>query len=429
MNLLNYTYRKLAWLLFLLMAVWGVLFYFAIIDEVMDETDDTLENYGEILMESALRDPSVLETEGSLMSVYKFRPISEEEGIRYRQVFYDSTVYIELEKEYEPVRVMCTAFRMPDGQYYELKLMISILEREDMVEAMLWYLGALFLLFLVGTSIGIQLVLKGAFRPLHRLLDWLHCIQPGKAVPPLDNPTKIKEFRQLSEAALDMGNRSYRAYEEQKRFIENASHELQTPLAIVKGKVELLAESEGVTEQQMKELDDIYATLGRAVKLNKSLLLLSRIENGQYTEMENVSVDDILDELLPDLLDIYEHKQIDFVRKREEQPFMIRCNHSLAQILVSNLVKNALLHNKEKGELRVLTTPSSLVVKNTGDAPLDGEKLFRRFYHSLEGKKDSTGLGLSIARSIALSSSLRLTYAWEEGMHCFLLVKESKSHH
>lgn len=429
MNLLNYTYRKLAWLLFLLMAVWGILFYFAIIDEVMDETDDTLENYGEILMESALRDPSVLETEGSLMSVYKFRPISEEEGIRYRQVFYDSTVYIELEKEYEPVRVMCTAFRMPNGQYYELKLMISILEREDMVEAMLWYLGALFLLFLVGTSIGIQLVLKGAFRPLHRLLDWLHCIQPGKAVPPLDNPTKIKEFRQLSEAALDMGNRSYKAYEEQKRFIENASHELQTPLAIVKGKVELLAESEGVTEQQMKELDDIYATLGRAVKLNKSLLLLLRIENGQYTGMENVSVDDILDELLPDLLDIYEHKQIDFVRKREEQPFMIRCNHSLAQILVSNLVKNALLHNKEKGELRVLTTPSSLVVKNTGDAPLDGEKLFRRFYHSLDGKKDSTGLGLSIARSIALSSSLELTYAWEEGVHCFLLVKESKRHH
>lgn len=298
----------------LLMAVWGVLFYYAIIDEVVDETDDTLENYGEILMESALHDPSILETEGSLMSFYKFTPISEEEGRHYRQVFYDATVYIELEDEDEPVRVMCTAFRMPDGQYYELKLMISILERDDMVEAMLWYLGALFLLFLICTSIGIQLVLKGVFRPLHRLLDWLHCIQPGKEVPPLDNPTKIREFRQLSDAALDMGNRSYKAYEEQKQFIENASHELQTPLAIVRGKVELLAESEGMTEQQMEQLDEIYATLGRAVKLNKSLLLLSRIENGQYTEMEDVSVDEILDELLPDLMDIYEHKQVRLIR-------------------------------------------------------------------------------------------------------------------
>lgn len=426
MKLLSYTYRKLALLLFLLMAVWGVLFYYAIIDEVVDETDDTLENYGEILMESALHDPSILETEGSLMSFYKFTPISEEEGRHYRQVFYDATVYIELEDEDEPVRVMCTAFRMPDGQYYELKLMISILERDDMVEAMLWYLGALFLLFLICTSIGIQLVLKGVFRPLHRLLDWLHCIQPGKEVPPLDNSTKIREFRQLSDAALDMGNRSYKAYEEQKQFIENASHELQTPLAIVRGKVELLAESEGMTEQQMEQLDEIYATLGRAVKLNKSLLLLSRIENGQYTEMEDVSVDEILDELLPDLMDIYEHKQVRLIRKREEQPFIIRCNHSLAQILVSNLVKNSLLHNREGGELQVLTTPTSLVIKNTGDVPLDGEKLFRRFYHGMDGKKDSTGLGLAIARSIALSSSLKLTYEWQDGMHTFRLVKESK---
>ena len=426
MKLLSYTYRKLALLLFLLMAVWGVLFYYAIIDEVVDETDDTLENYGEILMESALHDPSILETEGSLMSFYKFTPISEEEGRHYRQVFYDATVYIELEDEDEPVRVMCTAFRMPDGQYYELKLMISILERDDMVEAMLWYLGALFLLFLICTSIGIQLVLKGVFRPLHRLLDWLHCIQPGKEVPPLDNPTKIREFRQLSDAALDMGNRSYKAYEEQKQFIENASHELQTPLAIVRGKVELLAESEGMTEQQMEQMDEIYATLGRAVKLNKSLLLLSRIENGQYTEMEDVSVDEILDELLPDLMDIYEHKQVRLIRKREEQPFIIRCNHSLAQILVSNLVKNSLLHNREGGELQVLTTPTSLVIKNTGDVPLDGEKLFRRFYHGMDGKKDSTGLGLAIARSIALSSSLKLTYEWQDGMHTFRLVKESE---
>ncbi len=426
MKLLSYTYRKLALLLFLLMAVWGVLFYYAIIDEVVDETDDTLENYGEILMESALHDPSILETEGSLMSFYKFTPISEEEGRHYRQVFYDATVYIELEDEDEPVRVMCTAFRMPDGQYYELKLMISILERDDMVEAMLWYLGALFLLFLICTSIGIQLVLRGVFRPLHKLLDWLHRIQPGKEVPPLDNPTKIREFRQLSDAALDMGNRSYKAYEEQKQFIENASHELQTPLAIVRGKVELLAESEGMTEQQMEQLDEIYATLGRAVKLNKSLLLLSRIENGQYTEMEDVSVDEILDELLPDLMDIYEYKQVRLIRKREEQPFIIRCNHSLAQILVSNLVKNSLLHNREGGELQVLTTPTSLVIKNTGDVPLDGEKLFRRFYHGMDGKKDSTGLGLAIARSIALSSSLKLTYEWQDGMHTFRLVKESK---
>ena len=426
MKLVYYTYRKISLLLFVLMTVWGVLFYYAIIDEVVDETDDTLENYAGILMEHALHDPSVLETEGSLMSFYKFLPISEEEGRHYREVFYDSTVYIELEDEDEPVRVMRTAFRMPDGQFYELTLMISILERDDMVEAMLWYLGALFLLFLICTSVGIQLVLKGVFRPLHKLLDWLHGIQPGKEVPVLENPTKIREFRQLSEAAVDMGNRSYRAYEEQKQFIENASHELQTPLAIVRGKIELLAENESMTEEQLKELDEIYTTLGRAVRLNKSLLLLSRIENGQYTETEDVSVDEVLDELLPDLMDIYEGKKIHLVRTKETEPFVIRCNLSLAQILVSNLVKNSLVHNREGGELHIATTPSSLTIMNSGEHPLDGEKLFRRFYRSIDGKKDSTGLGLAIARSIALSASLSLTYKWQEGMHLFLLVKESQ---
>lgn len=428
MKLLHYTYRKLSLLLFLLMAVWGVLFFYAIIDEVMDETDDTLENQAQILIKKTLHDPSLLNTEGTLMSFYSFRPISEKEGLHYKVVFYDSTIYVEIEDEHEPVRAIRTAFRMSDGQFYELTLMISVLERDDMVEAMLWYLGALFLLFLICTSIGIRVVLKGVFRPLHKLLDWLQSIHPGTEVPVLDNPTKIGEFRQLSDAAVDMGNRSFNAYQGQKQFIENASHELQTPLAIARGKVELLAESEGLTEQQMKELDEIYSTLGRAVKLNKSLLLLSRIENGQYTEVEDVSVNEILDNLLPDLMDIYEHKHVRLICEQGEQPFVIRCNHSLAQILISNLVKNALLHNQERGELQILTTLNSLVIKNTGDMPLDSEKLFRRFYRGTEGKKDSTGLGLAIARSIALSASLKLTYEWQNGMHCFLLVKEIENH-
>ena len=83
MKLVYYTYRKISLLLFVLMAVWGVLFYYAIIDEVVDETDDTLENYAGILIEHALHDPSILETEGSLMSFYKFLPISEKEGRHY----------------------------------------------------------------------------------------------------------------------------------------------------------------------------------------------------------------------------------------------------------------------------------------------------------------------------------------------------------
>ena len=361
------------------------------------------------------------------MSFYKFQPISEKEGRNYREKFYDSTIYIEIEKEYEPVRVMQTAFRMSDEQLYELTLMISILERDDMVRAIFSYLGVLFLLFIICTSIGIKRVLTNVFSPLHKLLDWLHNLHPGTEVPPLNNPTRIREFQQLSEAAVAMGNRSYKAYTEQKQFIENASHELQTPLAIVKGKIELLAESENLTQQQMQELDQIYATLGRAIKLNKSLLLLSRIENGQYAETENVSVDELVDSILPDLMDIYEYKQIHLSRVHGKHPFIIQCNSALAHILITNLLKNSLLHNQNNGELTITTTDHSLTIQNTGNAPLDSNKLFHRFYRAAN-HKESTGLGLAIAHSIASASSLLLTYEWHDNMHCFKLVeKESVS--
>lgn len=427
MKLLHYTYRQLSILLVVLMAVWGVFFYYTVVDEVMDETDDTLENYSHILINSALHDPSVLDTSGALMSAYSFRPISEAEGAHYKTVFYDSTVYIEIEDEYEPVRVMRTAFKISSGQYYELTLMISVLEREDMMETVFWYLIILFLLFLIATSVGIRLILSRVFSPLHRLLQWLHQLEFGKEVPPLQNDTRIREFRQLNEAAVAMGQRAFKAYQEQKQFIENASHELQTPLAIARGKVELLAESDGMTEEQLKELDSIYSTLGRAVKLNKSLLLLSRIENGQYHHTAEVSVNELLKQLLPDLMDIYEEKKLRVEQQEQPAPFVICCHPSLAQILFTNLLKNALQHTPAHGSLQIILTSDAFEIRNTGRAPLDSSRLFQRFYHSLEGDKDSNGLGLSIVQSIAHSAGLQLTYQWEAGMHSFRLQKCAQS--
>ena len=269
---------------------------------------------------------------------------------------------------------------------------------------------------------GTQAVLKSVFRPLHKLLAWLEEVEPGKELPALDNQTKILEFRKLSEAAWNMSTRSHQAYVEQKQFIENASHELQTPLAIARGKVELLAESETLDEKQMKELDEIYNTLGRVVKLNKSLLLLTRIENRQYTELEVVDFNRVLEDFLPDLMDIYEDKQVLF-EKKETAIFVHTCNRWLAHILLSNLVKNSLVHNSVGGILRITITADCLEIANSGACSLDKEQIFRRFYHALGGKQDSTGLGLSIAHSIALSFGMTLTYRWEEGMHLFLLKK------
>lgn len=421
MKLLHYTFRQITFLLFLLMSVWGVFFYYSILEEVTDETDDSLENYRDIIVKSALQDSTVLDTRSTLMSQYSFRPITEDEAENYKEKFYDSTTYIEIEDEDEPVRVMKTCFRMPDGQYYELEIMVSTLEREDMIEAIFGYLLSLYILLLLCTLLVTRMALKKSFQPLDRLLEWLGSVQPGKEVPPLNNDTKIHEFNKLGEAAVDMSNRSYKAYQEQKQFIENASHELQTPLAIVRGKVELLAESDSLNEEQMKELDDIYNTLGRAVKLNKSLLLLSRIENKQYTDTEEVALNAVIDHILPDLMDIYEGKNVSLSREDKAQ-FIFRGNTTLAQVLITNMLKNALTHNVQDGELHIFIDASTLIIRNNGSGPLDGERIFQRFYHTQTSKKDSTGLGLAIAKSIASSFGFTLSYTWD-GMHCFRLTK------
>lgn len=420
MKLLHYANRNLSILLFFLMGIWGTFFYFTIIDEVMDETDDTLENYREILVGKMLDNPELLATEDNILHSYTIRPLTDKEAEEYEERFYDSTVYIETEDEDEPVRVMKSCFRASDDRFYELELRISTLERDDMVRAIFWYLVILYFILLLCTTIGTRLVLKKAFVPLHRLLSWLERMTPGKPVPPLENETKITEFRKLNEAAVAMGTRSERAYEEQKQFIENASHELQTPLAIARGKLELLAESEGLTEQQFRDIDELYRTLGRAVKLNKSLLLLSRIHNGQYPDSKEINLNEAVKEIVTDLMEIHESKGIK-LSVEECGECKVCMNESLAHILMTNLLKNAIVHNIKGGELAIKMDKDELRIANSGNIPLKEEHIFRRFYRADAETKESTGLGLAIVKSITDMYGIRIRYAYEEKKHIFIL--------
>ena len=420
MRLIHYANRNLSVLLLVLMGVWGTLFYFTIIDEVMDETDDTLENYREIVVGKILDDPGILMTEDRILHSYALRPLSLDEALDYKVRFYDSEVYIETEDEYEPVRVMRSCFLAPDDRFYELTLRISTVERDDMVRAIFWYLLVLYVVLLLCVTVGTRMVLKKVFVPLQRLLAWFDRVTPGKPVPPLDNETKVSEFAKLNKAAVAMSFRSQKAYEEQKRFIENASHELQTPLAIARGKLELLAESEGLTERQLQDIDELYRTLGRAVKLNKSLLLLSRIDNGQYPDSKPLDLGSIAKETLADLLDIYESRRIQ-ASIEDHAPCQVEMNESLAHVLLTNLLKNAIVHNEVGGRLRLVLGKASIEVANSGETPLDAEKIFRRFYRADLSKKESTGWGLAIVKSICDLYGIRLSYACKEGMHRFSL--------
>ena len=419
MKLLRYTHFNLSFLLFLLLGGWGTFFYYTVIDEVMDETDDALANYRDIIVGKILADSTLLDTEDKIIHSYSIRPLTTEEVEHYRDRYYDGTVYIETEDEYEPVRIMKSCFMATDLKYYELELRLSTLERDDLIAAIFKYLVALYIALLCCIIFSTRLILKSVFRPLDRLLEWLENVSPGHPAPYLNPDCRIREFRTLNRAALEMHERAEKAYREQKEFIENASHELQTPLAVMNGKLELLAEQENLDEEELKNIDDMFRSLHRAIQLNKSLLLLSRIQNRQFEEVTEVDMNPHVRKILELLSDLYEEKELDY-HLSDTEDCRIRMNESLAHTLLTNLIKNAIIHSPDHGRVDIVIHSARIEIINDGNQALDKQQIFKRFYKGNAGQKESTGLGLSIAQSIANLYHIKLTY-YHDGRHHFVL--------
>ena len=413
MKLIRYTHFNISLLLFVLLSIWGGLFYYTVINEVMDETDDALANYRDIIVGKALADPTILDATDNIIHSYSFRRLTDEEAADYRTRFYDSTMFIETEGEFEPVRVMKSCFLATDMHHYELELRLSTLERDDLIQRILYYLLALYAVLLCCILFSTRLILQSIFRPIHLLLKWLDSVALGQPAPYLDKDVRIREFRMLNRAAIEMHERVEQTYQEQKQFIENASHELQTPLAIIRGKLELLTEQENLNEE------DMYGCVTRAVNLNKSLLLLSRIQNEQYTETTLVDMNAYTKEIMMFLPDLYEEKQLHYTLN-EQGECHVEMNKDLAQVLLNNLIKNAFVHTPEQGHIDINIMPTSVEVINDGTEPLDESEMYKRFYKGNTRHKGSTGLGLPIVKSICGLYGFELQYSYD-GKHHFLL--------
>jgi len=421
MKLIHHTISKLSIVMIIILSIWACFFYFSILDEILDETDDSLENYKNLIIQQGHRDTAALDHHDDLMSQYFIREIPERQAIHYQERYFDSTRFYETEYEFDPVRVLKTAFCGEDRKFYELTVMISTLEQDDMIKAMLQWIVLLYFTLLICILIVAEMVFKKSLAPFYKLLNWLNDFTLGCKNPPLENSTKIKEFKRLNETIRHMTRRNEESYSQQKQFIENASHELQTPLAICRNKLELLAERPDCTEGQLQEIEDIHRNLGRIVKLNKSLLLLSRIENGQFHEVKEVEFNPIIKELVEDFQEIYEYKNLQ-IEVEERAICKVRMNESLAHILVTNLLKNAMIHTPNKGSITIRIQPDGISFTNTTDGlPLDRDRLFTRFYQGDNQKSESTGLGLAIVQSIARLYNFRITYSFE-GKHRFDLV-------
>ncbi len=227
----------------------------------------------------------------------------------------------------------------------------------------------------------------------------------------------IDEINLLNESLNKMTEQIHKDFYALRSFTENASHEMQTPLAIIRTKVESLyqlAEGKEIMMQQLLSIEDACLKLS---KLHQSLLLLTKLENKQFILNELIQLKSILEQKCEERTELLESKHIKL--QIDAANFEIHFHQHLAEILISNLLNNAIRYTAIGGTISISLYQKQLIVSNTGTTgSLDLDKVFTRFYKASD---TGTGLGLSIIKEICTSAGFSISYVYEKNMHHFII--------
>lgn len=423
MRLTTHAIRSLVLPLLLIFGVWSVTFYFILSDELIDEVDDQLEVYSEHIIRQWLSGETLPDSTDGSNNTYYIREVAPEEISMNKKVEYEfKNVYIRSRLEEEPARVMHTIFEHRDGTWWRLTVMTPVYERNEVISTILVSTFILLIVMLLVIIAVFAWVFVRHTRPLYKVLGYLDSYAIGKPKA-LDNETDVTEFQQLNASVEACINRIEEVYERERRFIGDASHELQTPLAVCQNRIELMMNDAAITEHQLMELAKMQQTISELIRLNKTLLFLSKIENNQYIEKTDVCINTKLHHQMEMLAEVYESKDIT-VNLYEKGLWTLSANDELMASLVSNLLRNAYIHSQAHSSIDIYIKEGALSIANTsGGEALDAERLFDRFYRGIQGKKHSNGLGLSIVKAICEASHLKVGYTFEQGKHLFTISR------
>lgn len=421
MKLLN---KSLLWLsvsLFLIIGIWSVVFYFNMLDEIKESVDEGLDNYKLQIVYQAQKDSSILAKNTFDEGFFAIRKISQSQALAIKDLYVDTLLYMQdaddTIPELEPARLLTTAFEN-NGNYYTLQIINSMVEEDDLVEELLREALGLYLLLLAVIIIINNFVLKRLWKPFYSFLNQLKNYRVGSSKNFPETNTKTKEFTDLQHAVNIWLQQNIETYEAQKQFIGNASHELQTPLAIAINKLELLIEKGNLQSDQAQNIAEVMSIIERLVRLNKSLLLLTKIENKQFLDNTLVSFNRIVKQNVSDFEEITEFKNIK-ITVEEKAELTTTMDSSLANIIVSNLLRNAIFHNISTGNVQIIISENKILFRNTGvENSLEEEKIFLRFYKS-ENDQSGTGLGLAIVKAICDLYNFSISYHFENSLHGF----------
>ncbi|MFI3281482.1 MAG: HAMP domain-containing sensor histidine kinase [Rikenellaceae bacterium] len=401
-----------------ILGVWAYIFFSTIVDEVQDETDDVLEDYSALIIQNFLAGESMPSNDNGSNNTYYLNAIAPDSipAARAREGFSNQNIFISYKNEEEPARILRQIFIDQDDNYFEITVITPTIDQSDLIDAIWQSLVILFALLLIVILITNNLAIKDGLRPLEKFMMWLNRSDIESCTTPDIESSKIKEIEELTKAINSFAQRGKQAFEDQKEFIGNASHELQTPIAVCQNRLELLCES-GLNEKQMEDVAGCLSTLSRLSRLNKSLLMLSKIDNGGF-ESHEVNINEIVKANITFLEEVYQSRNITLTLN-EIGICTINANRELASTLVVNLIKNSYSHNFDGGVIHIEIGTDFIVIENSGSKiALNEEKIFSRFYQG-RSKSGSYGLGLAITHSICKLYNFKITYSFESARHCF----------
>jgi signal transduction histidine kinase len=289
-------------------------------------------------------------------------------------------------------------------------------ESDDILDSVIKSQTRLFVILGVIMIAGSLILSKWLFIPIERTLDKIKRFNLKDLQPIRLEKTGTREFSILNRFITQMTEKIRQDYLALKEFSENASHELQTPVAIIKGKLELLSQSENLTREQMDYLASAQDAASHMGQLHQSLTMLMKIENREFSNLKELNLSEELDHLIRDFRELIELRnlRIDYAI---DPNIAVKNDQLLIRILLSNLLQNAIRHNQENGEIGIYLRKSELIIKNTGENPgIPTTELFKRFKKAKQSAR-SSGLGLAIVSEICEISGYKLDYRYLDGWH------------
>lgn len=257
---------------------------------------------------------------------------------------------------------------------------------------------------------------KSVWKPFRETLDQLKTFSLNKQTKIEFSKTDVSEFDELNQSLTKLIEHNVSVYKTQKEFTENASHELQTPLAILKNKLDILLQNQDLTEKQYQIAEEMNRALSRSSRINKNLLLLAKIDNKQF-DSETFHLDEVLNQSLEILQEHFEQKNIS-VNTEISDNVKVNGNIGLTEVLINNLILNAIRHTSINGSILIRLSQSEFEVSNSGTDKLNGDLLFKRFSRFSKDNNGS-GLGLAIVQEICKSQNWTIDYRFENNNHIF----------